>query len=328
MTSIILYLLLSLNVFADECDSLIPKSCPDHPTRLEDGTTRSWNEIGIKGPRIIENVRREMVAYLKSVSIDEDQRRQMIDRIQNVHVKLNFEAGSKGEGLFDPEKLEINITRGSIRVPSEFALIQVLAHEMAHSIDPCFLMGKGVQGNKTFLPIIQYRGMNEGLPSAIERFPMSSIHKCLLSVDSLGVENTEQKLAEHMKYIGEGPGNTAYLAHPLCWLKRHSEGFCEFIASEIVARYLNSKQAPTKQNNIRAGITNIVAAFCHQTNFRREESPKISFHPSTEDRARRILFAHPIVRLKAGCVSASEFKYCGNQEVHSPPKNNTAPSTR
>jgi hypothetical protein len=320
MKYVLFCLLYPFIAFADECELLTPKSCPDHPTHLDDGTTRSWSELEAKVPTIIEDVRRELESYLISLNIDESQRQLMIERVQSVRVKMNFDPKSTGEGLFDPRSLEISMTRGSIRIPSEFSFIQVLAHEMAHSIDPCGLMGKAVQESKTFFPIVQYQGMKESLSAAIDRLPMGSIHQCLLSPESLGVKDAEKQLAEMMKHLGEGPGDVAYFAHPLCQMRRHSEGFCEFMAAEILARYLNSNRAPAKINNIRNGLTNVVAALCHQPNFNRAENPELAFHPSTEDRAKRILLTHPLIREKAGCAMASQFKYCGNVEEMDPPK--------
>jgi len=55
---------------------------------LEDGTARTWKELDVKSPRIVKNVRDEIVAYLNSMDIEQGQRQKMIERIQDALQRL------------------------------------------------------------------------------------------------------------------------------------------------------------------------------------------------------------------------------------------------
>jgi hypothetical protein len=202
----------------------------------------------------------------------------------------------------------LNVYRANLpQGPSEMALVQTLAHEMSHSIDPCNVQRPVGQGSRAQPAIVQLPP--DSLRTEIEataRLPFSDIQRCLVDPRSMGVPDGERRVQRSRERWLPPPGTTVSEAYeawrpPLCLYTRHLESFADFMAAEVVASSLEQRWQGLNAAQVRRGLANIGNGFCDGDHPTRRQEAMIGNHPSQHDRMQRILLAHPTIARRAGC---------------------------
>lgn len=301
-------LLIGVPSGADPCAALVLASCESRPKIKDDGGTRSWNDLANKSKQYVERVRSETIAFVERNVTEPKQRQLMVERLRKTKVRADWRTVA-GEGLYSADTGVTTLNRGSLKVPSEFALVQVLAHEFAHAIDPCN------QLNSFLTPPVVSSVNGESANSYFARAPLASIHNCLRQPESLDTGSdftkAEEKSAERRRkgVTHQAAKGWEHLVHPVCLGgRRHNEGFCDFIAAEILAHFLATRWKAATSQQVQNGLVNVMHAVCDKNNFSGRLENR---HPSFKDRVGRLLLAHPDIRSRMGCTGMSAVKYCG-----------------
>lgn len=242
----------------DPCDEIVPVGCLDTPTLKPDGTTKTWAELETRSPLVIGQVRDELLAIIDSSVSDPVARKKMVDRVRRVKIQTDWSGSALGEGINNPDKNEVQINRDSLKVPSLFSLVQVLGHEMTHSIDPCALV-RSIGEKGAHPAVIEFGGpplriekhknhtwyfydySRFRIASEIRALPMTHMHSCLLQENSLGLPEVDKLFKEgneHMASDLETLKHGRHNIHPFCNFTRHNEAYCDLLAYELLARII------------------------------------------------------------------------------------------
>ena len=224
-----------------------------------------------------------------------------------------FEDGA----FYNPRKETFEFCRGMVddRRISEYMLVFVISHELAHSIDPCLIQFDS-QG-KFSTTIINYERGDS--PEKIYPFP---IIECLRSEGSVQAFRPNYPL--HSLYPIYYP-NSYPQQHPhhpppptpFCYYSKDQigESFCDWLATEILFRHMNSNSrlSGNNKNQHINGIASTFRFFCEPKDGLGPSKlgQDIGRHPATIDRLERITLAHPGIRRKlCGKNVKSEVRYC------------------
>jgi hypothetical protein len=111
-----------------------------------------------------------------------------------------------------------------------------------------------------------------------------------------------------------GGQTNAVAANPFCTGDQIGESFSDWLASEVLPRYIEKNFSHLSRDQIRNGYSNVFRGMCSNmnpasTNVFGMPDP----HPTIQARVNKILLAHPDVRRQLGCEkdSAPAPKYCG-----------------
>lgn len=217
-----------------------------------------------------------------------------------------------------PQNAFYNYTRNSVRYCgglnlaglSDYQLMYVMAHEIAHSIDPCRV------ADMTETSSFSYSSLTPDL----EEFPFKVLW-CLRSEKSVYAFEPSTKVEDRghneadlqpwqLALLGRSPE-----AKPFCDKRDQiNESFSDWMAAEVLARFMESRTETSRKQHID-GVAGIFRSSCNQVHqlgvsgFDRGYSE----HPSTIDRLTKITLAHPKVRELLGCSllqTDSEIQYC------------------
>jgi hypothetical protein len=318
----------------DSCSALIPTKCPELATRHDDGTSRTWTELEAKAPQLIKQVRNDLIAFIDENITDPKHRQSMRDRIENLKVNIDWRGGAPLEGLYDPSTNSTQLHKGSFKIPSDFAFIQILAHEMAHAIDPCNLLHSLGEKGK-FPPIIKGAPIplkpetlpsgqrflvpdysNYSLTAFVATLPLPDTHRCLLDPTAGGLSNLEELMKKEMSVTvlnERDRGVREQMIQPICLFSRHGETFCDFLAAEMLGRFI--KKNKLQRDHARAGLKNTITALCDPKNFQESPDSGLWRHPSAKVRVEKILLANPNIRAAACPEDKTAVRYCGSSPV-------------
>lgn len=170
---------------------------------------------------------------------------------------------------------------------SIFRIAYIMAHELSHSIDPCHMPDEA----KTF----------EGREKMDEKFPGSEILSCLRSPDSIGAKWSEDI------FNGKEEGFPKHALY--CFGDQTSESYSDWMAAQILPKYLSKSQPHLTTEQTKNGYANIAHSLeCTQPkseiNFGGPVS--ISAHPDSKGRMNNILMANPELRKQVGCYAKPE----------------------
>jgi hypothetical protein len=224
---------------------------------------------------------------------------------------------------------------------SEFRIIQTLAHELSHSIDPCNIEGPVGTGFQYSKP--QSVGISEG------EYPIPDLLSCLR--DSRSVSATRQtwlrnpldkvkdSLADTMVDLssaqGKPPKREGRLAL-LCLGDQLPEAFATWMGSEILEQYIGTEhpakggRALTREQLFR-GYANALRSQCVESGGDGDFAKSwynFTEHPSPEVQIDRIIFANPGIReqicgkdqLTEPNLSGGGVIYCSGRAVSSKEK--------
>lgn len=207
---------------------------------------------------------------------------------------------------------------------SEFTLATIIAHELAHAIDPCGI----TSGPSDFT--VKAQGANAS--QADKNHVLSNLLQCLRSGRSIGALSYQNIL--HSEFMGMLNGSTyanvPTQAYDYCFKSPLTNGniagdqivesFADWMAAEITPEYIDMQYTPKgssstlTKDNFRIGYSNFGRALC--TDYLLEDTMEFStdIHPNLKSRLNRILLANPKIRAQMGCPpldkNKTELLYC------------------
>ncbi|MFH1263019.1 MAG: hypothetical protein V1495_06200 [Pseudomonadota bacterium] len=225
---------------------------------------------------------------------------------------------------YDPVSQTFTYCRGLILLnSSEFSMAGVIAHELAHSIDPCRI-AQG-PGNYRF----KYHQLLDPKLAAAD-YPIPNLIQCLRderSVHAYRAEATNEKgtasrniLYDRAKPIrptksrkatysvfcgGDGPTQ----------MDQIPEATADWFAAEVIPRYIEKYHPDLSETFLQHGYSNYLRGL--QPLFSRisEFKDPTDEHPQLEDRIDRILMAQPKIRTQLGCGEKTDGEplYCPSE---------------
>jgi len=210
---------------------------------------------------------------------------------------------------------------------SEFQIVQIIAHELSHSIDPC---------NVSIGPAdfkFNYTNVTDTAASEKE-FPFQNLISCLRSEQSVHaikigvpqIPTIPEPLPSQIpspipsqepgsqpsptgpvrtlsgKSVAQALGNGNQLILPsFCANDQIGEAFCDWVAAEIVPEYMQKNHPGLSRDQLRTGYSNAWRGLCDNLN-PTPHSPQ-DVHSSLEDRLNKIMLQNPKIRKQMGCTT-------------------------
>lgn len=189
---------------------------------------------------------------------------------------------------------------------SEFALAFSVAHELAHSIDPCGI-GMGSKLNR-------FTYTRSKVEENDQTYPIAGLISCLRDQRSAAAATNQPKHNENSRIS------------PYCIGDQIGESVSDWLATEVVPKFIDHNFPNLTQDQYRTGYSNVFRFACQRSMV---GLPKpFMVHPSTERRVDNIVAVHPEVRKQMGCGDLPTTKvYCKVDSPSAPP-NGTAPQSR
>ncbi len=216
-----------------------------------------------------------------------------------------------GEALFpnanyDQDTHTFSICPAYLRYSSsEFDLTAVIAHELAHSIDPCQLGGGNDGGER--------RALSEADPDKVidDKYLRKDFIGCLRSPTSIGAKSfrpVNPPVSDSEEMIGNDLTR-------LCQSDQINEVVSDWFAAETLAAYIplrNSKvKPPLTRDQVQSGMANVFRSFCSPM-YNQDGSTDV--HPTNKQRLNSIFLAQPKLRSMMGCpAELSGKRYCDIQ---------------
>jgi hypothetical protein len=211
-------------------------------------------------------------------------------------------------------------------------MVQTIAHEMSHSIDPCRI-GQGLAAPFKF---------KEGATQeeAEQSFPVGDVISCLRKPESImalreprqpvvsyvgpgygGIGSPRQdRKAKQVPYGAYGYGT--YSAVPpqpqaaggeppgfdgFCQRDQINEAFCDYMAAEVMPQYMSAHHPQLTRAQLRNGYGNAWRGVCAQ------DESMMGTHPPIKRRNDFLLLMQPQIREQMGCgPNVANRVYCAN----------------
>lgn len=217
-----------------------------------------------------------------------------------------------------------------LKSSSEFLIVQSMAHELSHSIDPCTIS----IGPEDFRFNYSHPG---DLTKMEKEFPVPVL-SCLRSKESVGAINFTTQITSGLGYgYGVGPPSTDPTKGPAKNNKQSAEGykpggpylngiapsdtklsFCEkdqigesfadWLGFEVLPQYMEKNHKLTPEQ-YRIGYSNTFRPMCtiHEVSGQNNNDE----HPPVQDRINKLLLVQPQIRRQMGCLKKLEgVVYC------------------
>lgn len=214
--------------------------------------------------------------------------------------------------FYDPSSNSFQFCNGFLLLNnSEFMLAHVIAHELAHSFDPCWIT-KGPSTASFTYP-------SEDLQKSEEANPFKEVLSCLRSPGSVAALSAEALKNSTSPIFGGGgmstypPGYEGMMApkvHPLCAGDQLGEAFPDWVASEVLPTYIAERFPNLTTSQRQIGYSNVWRSSCIPAG---TPLNPLDNHSDVEQRVNRMILLNPLVRKQMGCPEAlpSGTKYCG-----------------
>lgn len=311
--------------------------------------------------KIFPKVKDLLIARLKQMSIPDAQRDLMISKISGITFEGascgNLNSENRGHGndevvssllvpnaFYDPGRNIFKFCAGYLlQANSEFIIVQTIAHELSHSIDPCCLAIGPVD--------LGFSYKNAGdLEKMQNEYPIKNVLQCLRDPRSVGAQHFAPAASNWVSpttgggYYG-GAGNDGYpmpapgagggmgspaagpAAFPaagaaaaksasFCENDQIGESFADWMAAEVLPQYMEQNHKLTT-DQYRNGYGNTWRLDCEipatgGNNMMYASDP----HPSIEKRINNILLMNPKVREQMGCQETPKDRlYCDSEKA-------------
>lgn len=262
---------------------------------------------------IFPKVKKILTAKINEMVADPEVKMKLINKIQSIayagsdcsEVYSSFKGTSVGllipNAFYNSALNAFMYCNGKLlRNNSEFSIVQIITHELSHSIDPCNI--QSVMGKK--FRIYEKRSSIEELES---QYPFRGVLGCLHSNESIGALSRSSPVDSH---------------RPFCEGDQIGEAFADWMGAEVLADYTEEYNASLSPNQKLIGYSNIFRDYCNMP-----QESGFDVHPSLRSRIDRILMANPKIRKQIGCgqpknglhycKSGEDFK--GTRAVYVPP---------
>jgi len=234
---------------------------------------------------------------------------------------------------YNPFKNTLQICDGLMEHSnSEFDLVAIITHELAHSIDPCII--------QLYPEGMAYRYKGSTQFEMDREYPIQGLILCLRSDKSLKAVNFSNSSSS--KNMGAPPPspyvNTPGYSNSIqqksfnyCELQTNSrtgakkqtdqigEAVPDWFAAEIIVDYIKQNHPNLTEKQWQNGLTNTYKSLCSKEDHKNSEK---DVHSPTEKRINAIFLANPKVRERLGCSEIqSKYVYCDAQKPEELMKN-------
>ena len=255
---------------------------------------------------IFPNVKALLIKKINAVVADPVKRKMMADKISVIEfkgVRCN-EAIPAGDsrtselltlgGYYHSETSPPSFTlcNGSlINNTSEFSIVDTIAHELTHSVDPCNV-AKASRNNSI------YSKPNE-LKTSEDEYPIPGLISCLRSEISIRAERTGSAAEQN-------PSENIF-----CENDQIGEAVADWMAGEVVPEYIEKHHPALSTEQKQIGYANILR-YGASEEYEKYRASSFDRHSSIRDRLNKIFAVNPRARKQMGCPTTV------NTAVHCP----------
>lgn len=268
-------------------------------------------QVEEKIQKVFLRVKNQLANKIESQVTNQKLKQALIEKIQAVQFigtdcSKDFGASEKIPGLFisnafyDVVKNSFKYCLGTtVQNDSEFQMVFMIAHELAHGISPCGI----TKGPSDFT--FKYSNPTDRKKSEQE-FPFySSVLSCLRDKRSIQAEFKEAN--EESLETSKEP--------VFCNNDQIDEAFADWMATELIPEYIENHHPKLSQEQKILGYSNVARGDCVIQDaleiYKSQNSKKFDVHPDMRSRVNNILLSHPKVREQMGCNKLGEDKiYC------------------
>lgn len=298
---------------------------------------------------IFPKIKELIVARLKQLSIPDEQRNLMINKLSSISFEgttcEELGGGRRGRSngevvssllvpnaFYDPQRNIFKLCSGYLlQSTSEFQIATTIAHELSHSIDPCNVaQGPADMGFKY--------STDQDLKKMESEYPIRNVIQCLRDKRSIGARSSEtgdEDLGSGGMMGMYGTGANGF-PEPSSYEKRTTvrrmspasrepkkasfcdgdqigESFSDWMAVEVLPTYMEKNYKLTTEQ-YRNGYANARRLICSvqpegMGNFGGEP------HPPIENRINKIILVNPKVRAQMGCPQKHPTNvYCDSEK--------------
>lgn len=289
---------------------------------------------------IFPKVRTLLISQISRLVADPEIQKKLIDKVRAITFKGQDCSGDSIEkktiasvlvanAFYNPGNNSFKYCAGfNASSTSEFTMAFVIAHELAHSIDPCGI----TTGPSDFS--FAYRA-NISVVQAHDQYPVGNILNCLrqknsvaaiaalsnlgYGVGSYGTTNaqfgvdprgmsmsdtTNPYAAYGAQRPNNGPSQPPFKS--FCDKDQITEAFSDWMAMEITPEYIEKNHPTLTTQQLRLGYSNMFRPLCSAY-----EQQGYDDHPPTELRTNAIALVQPKIRAQMGCsASPANYIYC------------------
>lgn len=254
----------------------------------------------MRANKIFGELKKTMIAKIEN-EIPDPQKTAMVKRLEAVRfdTKMCIADGMPSVGamsysaFYQPEINNLTICpRLLLSATTDTQLTFVLGHELAHSIDPCFIgVPVGYATNNQQTPVIDYSpSQTMNYSERLKQFPYASVIQCL-----------RDKKSAFSKTAVFKPANPAgsYLSffEQACAKDQIGESFSDWMAIESAAPLLEQSQKEKSPDELQKEYAAVFSTKC------KDIQPGFDPHPNVERRTNGVLGINPFVRRILKCES-------------------------
>ncbi len=221
-----------------------------------------------------------------------------------VEKRFSFSNSRVNNSFYNPEPVNgVRLCEGTvIQNPSEFKIVKTLAHEIAHSVDPCSAGGMN--------RVVKYSEKKAGESQSAymnrlnQEFPFKGVLSCLRGANSVEATRVEPTTLPHIP-AQPGFGVTAddikqmQIEKDVAFCQgtdQLTEGFPDWLAAQVLPKYMKKHHPELTQDDYTKGYANAERGRCGQKS--------VDSHSTNEDRINQILLNQPQIRAQMGCKHA------------------------
>ena len=292
----------------------------------------SANEKKIR-EKVFPKTRDLLVARIARLDIDEKKKAFMLKKVKAIEFEgtdcteyqNNLSRHFYPNAYYRPQSNSLKICKGLLKDDvSEFHIAGILAHELAHAVDPCGLM-TGPDSE-----VITHKNTAD-LAMMDSEYPIPALVSCLRSEKSVAAKNKVQQLnlsqiqmqtqlqMQQTSIPSYGGGVGIQLGYGFQSVKfNHCDGdqigesTSDWFAAEVVGEYIEQAHPELTSDQWRVGVSNIFRPFCSNVGDR----SKFDEHPDAYMRINAIVLTNPKLRAKMKCPPAHpKLVYCDGKTV-------------
>jgi hypothetical protein len=266
--------------------------------------------------KIFPEVKKLLAKKINSLSISEEQKKFMMEKVKSIYyagTDCEEMAGGLAKSMlpnafYDPLKNHFKVCKGLLnQSDSDFHLVGVIAHELAHSIDPC---GITIGPEKDALV---YKNDTE-LDKMDKEYPISGLIACLRSEKSIAAKNFDASgmnsagnPATYGIYQQNSSGKKVYT---YCNNRDQvGEAVSDWFSAEVTVDYIEANHPNLTKEQWQIGFSNIYRPICFDTNTIQMWMADV--HADTPRRIDSVILTNKSVREKMGCTKPhSKYSYC------------------
>lgn len=246
-----------------------------------------------KAAKLFPQIKEELLKKIRNSPLNPEKKAAVItqlNRAKNGGTDCGQELGHLSsdylpKAFFNPADGRFFLCRNLLnQVNSEFALVTIIAHELAHSMDSCSL--------RILRPDIFGPHQVSDLKKGDAESPFSELINCLRSSRSVQAKN-RNLIALEQKKVSENQTTFNYCDGS----DQIDEATADWFASEIITDIISKSHPQLTQNQWRDGFRNTFRAKCDQ----KQEAAEFEEHPALRNRFNANVLANSAVRKKMGC---------------------------